>query len=257
MKDYSKIILISGIFLIIAAFFVSNVPISSDTSIISVIFIICLALPCFYAAIIWLGWKNGIILLGILSAYALIIETFAIITGFPYSEFQYNDLIGFKLFGYTPFTVPFAWLPLFLGSLYVASNLKIKDKKLETWQILIVSTILVLLTDIVLDPAAVALKFWIWEDYGAFYGVPLMNFTGWVLSGFLASLISILILKLMKIRITDSKPPALVSSLFLIMAFWTAVNLYLQLIIPALVGMAMIIFILYVSKKRVGCFTSI
>lgn len=257
MKDYSKIVIISGFFLVIAAFFVSNVPMSSNTSLISVIFIMCLALPCFYATIVWLGWKNGIILLAALSAYALIIETFAIITGFPYSEFYYNDLIGFKLFGYTPFTVPFAWLPLFLGSLYLASTLKISRVKMKTWQILIVSTILVVLTDIVLDPAAVALKFWIWKDYGVFYGVPLMNFAGWVLSGFLASLISILVLNLMKININDSKPPALVSSLLLIMAFWTAVNLYLQLVIPGLVGIGLIIFILYVSKMRVGCFNSV
>jgi len=133
LKDYSKIIYISALALLIAAFFVANVEIGPETSIISVIFIISLAIPSFAAVMVWLGWKKGLALIAVLSAYALVLKTIAILTGVPYSEFCYNELIGAKLFGTTPFTVPFAWLPLFIGSLYLASELKIKNKKLGLW----------------------------------------------------------------------------------------------------------------------------
>jgi putative membrane protein len=40
----------------------------------------------------------------------------------------------------------------------------------------------VLAMDVVLDPGAVALGFWTYLAGGAFYGVPLSNYLGWVLS---------------------------------------------------------------------------
>ena len=44
----------------------------------------------------------------------------------------------------------------------------------------------VLLMDVVLDPGAVALGFWVYPGGGAFYGVPLSNYAGWVLSATVA-----------------------------------------------------------------------
>jgi len=114
----------------------------------------------------------------------------AIITGFPYSHFQYTELIGFKILGHTPYTVPFAYVPLFLGCFYIATlNTIVK------WKIILLTTFMVLVADMVLDPAAVALKFWVYQSQGIFYGVPLMNFLGWLLSGFMASLITMYFLK--------------------------------------------------------------
>ncbi|WP_249164840.1 bisanhydrobacterioruberin hydratase CruF [Methanobacterium alkalithermotolerans] len=251
MKDYSKIIYIWAIALLIAAFFVANVEIGPETSIISVIFIISLAIPSFTAVVMWLGWRKGLALIAALSAYALVLETLAILTGIPYSEFYYNELIGTKIFGTTPFTVPFAWLPLFIGSLYLASELKIKNKKLGLGSIIVLSTILVVITDLVLDPGAVALQFWVWKDQGIFYDVPLMNFIGWVLTGFLASLIAV---GLLGSRVREKKPEALASSLLLIMFFWSGICIYLNLIIPALIGIGLIIFIIYSTKGRIGNF---
>ena len=37
-----------------------------------------------------------------------------------------------------------------------------------------------------LDPGAVALRFWVYPDGGVFYGVPLSNYAGWVLSATVA-----------------------------------------------------------------------
>ena len=197
---------------------------------VSGIVIILMSLPCYVALIRWLGLKSSLTIIVILSIYAISIETIAIITGFPYSHFQYTELIGFKIFGYTPYTVPFAYVPLFLGCFYMASL-----KTHEKWKIILLTTLLVLVADMVLDPAAVALKFWIYESQGIFYGVPLMNFLGWILSGFISSIITMFFLK---DHINDlNKLNGLLSSLFLILAFWSAVCLYIGLIIPALIGL--------------------
>jgi len=247
MKDISKIFWITGIFLAIAAFFVTNVPIKPEMAIISGIFIIGLSLPCYFAVITWLGLKKSVLFLIMMSIYAISIETLAIITGYPYSQFVYTNLIGFKIFGYTPYTVPFAYVPLFIGSIYLATL-----KTRTYWKIILLTAFFVLITDLVLDPAAVALNFWTYFDSGVFYGVPFMNFVGWILTGALAALISIVILK--GELINKNKPKALISSLFLILCFWTSACLYLKLWLPGIIGIIFIIFVLSDTKGKIGDF---
>ncbi|MGB9938065.1 MAG: bisanhydrobacterioruberin hydratase CruF [Methanobacterium sp.] len=245
MKDYSKIFWITAIILIIVAFFVANVQITPDLSWVSVIFIIFMALPSYLALFTWLNWKKALTLLIALSMFALAIETFAIITGIPYSKFTYTNLIGMKLFGYTPFTVPFSFVPLFIGSLYIASL-----KSLSKWKIIVLTALTVLVADLVLDPAAVALNFWVWELDGFFYGVPLMNFIGWLITGFIAGLISVAVLG---DKIKDkNKPKAMLSSLFLIISFWGVVCIYLGLYIPGIIGIIFLIYILKETNGKIG-----
>ena len=247
MRDYSKYFWIAAAALVLAAFFPAKLTINPEMAPISGIFIILMSLPCYIALGRWLGFKKSLSLIVILSIYALLIETFAIITGFPYSNFSYTNLIGFKILGYTPYTLPFAYVPLFIGCFYMALIIK-----MDKWIIIILSTLMVLVADMVLDPAAVALKFWVYESQGFFYGVPLMNFLGWILTGFLSSLITMYFLKS---NIYDSnKPEGLVSSLFLILAFWSAVCLYLELILPALIGFTFLTFILLKTRGKVGIF---
>lgn len=248
-KDYTTYFGLTAFILAIVAYFPANISISPENAAISGIFIIALALPCYLALYSWLGLKKAVIFLIILSFYALFIETFAIITGFPYSSFQYTNLIGFKLFGYTPYTVPFAYVPIFVGCFFLAIN-SFQNK----WKIIVASTLMVLIADLVLDPAAVAMNFWIYESPGIFYGVPLMNFLGWILSGFIASIISFYLLK-DYISITN-KPQALSSSLFLILSFWSAVCLYLGLYIPFLIGLIFIVYLLHQTNYKVGKFYS-
>lgn len=239
--------------LVIAAFFVANINISSEMASISALFIIILAIPSFIAMIIWLGWKKGLTSIIILSIYAVVIETFAILTGFPYSPFHYTELIGTKLFGYTPFTLPFAYVPLFMGCIYLA-NLYWQES-LPEWKnmlkLVIITALLVLTADLILDPAAVSLNFWVYEYHGIFYGVPLQNFLGWILTGIIAALIGLL---LFKKELITLKLPAILSSLFLIISFWTAVCLYRQLWLPGIIGVLFIFFILNKTKGKVGDF---
>ncbi|MCK9150645.1 carotenoid biosynthesis protein [Methanobacterium alcaliphilum] len=94
MKNHSKFIIIILFALIISAYFLVNIPVSGESSLISGFFIIFLAIPCYYALFVWLGWKKSVSLIIILSIYAFLIETFAILTGFPYSNFHYGDILA-------------------------------------------------------------------------------------------------------------------------------------------------------------------
>jgi putative membrane protein len=246
MRDYSKYLWITAILLIIAAFFVANVKINPQLSNISAIFIIALSVPCFAAMIIWLGAKKGLVSILILSIYALTIETLAIITGFPYSPFHYTNLIGAKILGYTPFTVPFAYVPIFIGCIYLAT-IHSRNK----WSLILKSALLVLIADLVLDPAAVSLKFWAYNYSSIFYGVPLQNFIGWIITGILAGIVCLLVFGSESLK---KMPRAIVSSFFLIISFWTAICIFRQLWLPGIIGILLILFILRETKLRVGDF---
>jgi putative membrane protein len=97
-----------------------------------------------------------------------------------------------------------------------------------------VIVILLLITDLVLDPGAVALNYWSYslDNLPHFYGVPLSNFLGWILSGSIGSLL-FLIFAQQKI---SSKATV---SLLLIAVFWTGVDIYKGLYIPAFVGVVL------------------
>ncbi|WP_226891206.1 bisanhydrobacterioruberin hydratase CruF [Methanothermobacter thermautotrophicus] len=235
----SIVILLTGILLAVSSYFVSGVRIEGYW-ILSVIFIISMAVPSFISTMGSLK-SRGFLLILLLGIYAISIETLAIITGFPYSEFHYGDMIGLKILGYTPFTVPFAWLPLFLGSAYLA-----KESVEGRAKFMVLATLIAVLTDVVIDPAAVNLRFWVWENPGIFYGVPLQNFAGWILSGLGAAMISLLVAG----DSLQEMGNGTVSSLYLIMCFWTGVCLFRGLEMPFIVGLTLIALILRTSKFK-------
>ncbi|HOQ18290.1 MAG TPA: carotenoid biosynthesis protein [Methanothermobacter thermautotrophicus] len=86
----SIVILLTGILLAVSSYFVSGVRIEGYW-ILSVIFIISMAVPSFISTMGSLK-SRGFLLILLLGIYAISIETLAIITGFPYSEFHYSYL---------------------------------------------------------------------------------------------------------------------------------------------------------------------
>lgn len=219
---------LGALFLFINGFFVARVPQATrpELAAVSAAFVLVLWFPSLVVLKNWLGWKRAIFLLAALGAFAVGIETFAIKTGWPYGEFFYGDKIGTKFFGLVPWTVPFSWPPLVLGAMALVSRTAPKHR---LWA----ATLILIAFDLVLDPGAVDQKFWNYRAGGIYYGVPLSNFCGWIVSGFLGALIFC--------GITRNKPIPLpiVSSVSLVLAFWTSVCLFATpqiLWIPALVG---------------------
>jgi putative membrane protein len=121
-------------------------------------------------------------LLGVLglAGYAYAIEFVGILTGVPYGEFEYGVALG-PMLGGVPLALPVFFLPLVVNA-YLLCLLLLGGRAARTATRLLAVIGLVLAMDVVLDPGAVALGFWLYPNGGAFYGVPLSNYAGWVLS---------------------------------------------------------------------------
>lgn len=244
-KNHYIIFFIITAFLTIGAFFMVNVEMPPWAYVVSGLNIVLFAAPAMWATIKWLGWKNGLILLFLLGIYATLIETFAITTGFPYGNFIYSDLLGFRLFNLVPWTVAFAWTPLMLAAYTITARFDFK-----LWLRIVMIAVFLLMFDMVLDPGAVYMKFWTYSGGGFFYGVPLSNFAGWILSGLIgAGIIEFLIGKFNPIL----PPPAqMVLSTLFILIFWTMIALWAGLLIAFFIGTGIIIFLswFYINFKN-------
>lgn len=214
---------ITAVILLIVGFFVGKVPLTPQMSWVSSIAILGFAAPTLFAV-----YKAGIdrriaVTLFALSMFALGIEATSILTGFPYSRFVYGDMIGGRVAGLVPWTVPFAWVPLVIGAPARLSTLR------KHPLFFLFCGLYLMAIDLLLDPAAVKLGFWTYQYGSAYYDVPLQNFGGWVMTGTLASVVWMFAYK---------RPisGALISTLFLTCAFWSSVCFFKGLYIPAVIG---------------------
>ena len=128
-------------------------------------------------------WALGC--LGLLTVYTYAIEIVGVRTGWPYGEFEYAIQLGPMLLGEVPLALPLFFVPLVLNA-YLLTLLSLGELAERAWIRLPVAIAAVVGIDLVLDPAAVAIGFWAFEPAGIYYGVPVSNYLGWLLSGTVA-----------------------------------------------------------------------
>ncbi|MBD3157287.1 MAG: carotenoid biosynthesis protein [Candidatus Lokiarchaeota archaeon] len=221
----------------LSSYLVANVPIGESVTWVSAFFIVALALPSYYYFIKWAGPKKGMLILILFAIFPVIIESIGISTGIPYGSFHYAETMGFKILGLVPWSVTFAFGPLLLGSMTVTTRLS-QNASLA----IPASAIVLVLVDLVLDPAAVVLNIWVWSQPGAYYGVPLVNFVGWFITGTVASIIFHLLTRANSDKMVQM-PRTIASSLFIILSFWSGFSLWKGLFVPLLVGILLIGFL--------------
>lgn len=229
MTANTKIIIPIAAGLVIGAFFTATQPITAQMAVVSSLFVILFAAPSYTAIVRRHGLRLGGGILLLLGLYALVVESSAINTGFPYGNFVYNDVLGQKVLGLTPWTVAFAWPPIILVCYWAAR--KVAD---SWWSILSLSALFAMAIDLVLDPAAVALGFWQWDTPGFFYQVPLVNFLGWLLTGLVGAAVLHTILHRKEL------PTGYAYSGLAILWFWVWVNVFLLHITPAIIGVILV-----------------
>jgi putative membrane protein len=193
-----------------------------------------IAAPSF-KALVKLYKKKGVLAILFLSIFAVSIESFAIVTGFPYGSFSYGSGLGPKVFDLAPPAIFLAWVPMVIGALE-----SVKYYLGQKYLIPLTAVFLVI-ADLVIDPGAYALGIWIWHTPGFFYGVPLQNFFGWLLSGLLG--VSILI-KTLGGSFSQKSSSALQLSFLYTIAFWTGIAFFKDLYLPLVIGVAVCILIL-------------
>ena len=185
--------------------------------------------------------------IGLLTLYAYGIELVGVLTGFPYGSFEYGIDLGPMLFGLVPVGLPVFFFPLVLNA-YLLVLLLLGDRAASTPVRLLATIATVIAVDLVLDPGAVALTFWSYDGGGAFYGVPLSNYAGWVLSATVAVLAFDRSFDRVALaeRLRDTE--FMLDDLVSFVVLWGAINAYFGNWIPVLVAAAIGAGLLYTDR---------
>jgi putative membrane protein len=119
------------------------------------------------------------------------LEEAGVATGLVYGGYHYTEYLGPKL-GHVPLLIPLAWFMMIYPS-YVVANLLVGRHPIGTIpgpRALVVaagvSAVVMTAWDLVMDPilSASTVHAWVWESGGAYFGVPVQNFVGWLVTTF-------------------------------------------------------------------------
>ncbi len=225
----------------IAGFFAVRFPNTPGTTTGSLVSTVAIALPAFFAFFRRFGVRRSVPVLLALSFLGFAVELMGVVTGFPYGEFSYAEKLGPRIGGLVPSTLPLSWVPLVLGAVAATERVERPDSRLRWLSWGVAAAVLLVAFDGVLDPGAAHLGFWVWPTGGPYYGVPLSNYAGWLLSSLAASA---LLLALAPWGQTQPRAGMLDSTL-ISLAFWSAVNAVADITVPALLGVALFAFMLW------------
>lgn len=106
-------------------------------------------------------------------------------TGFPFGVYDYTATLQPQLLG-VPLLIPLAWLMMLPPAWAVAQRITGQTSGLI---FVVVSAVVFTAWDLFLDPQMVHWGLWVWEKGGAYFGIPLVNFAGWLfVSGLITAL---------------------------------------------------------------------
>ena len=183
-------------------------------------------------------------------------------TGFPFGEYRYLSGLGYKIAGLVPFTIPLSWF--YLGfSAYIIALAGLKRFAVSNWlcQLGAITFGSLCLTswDFVLDPAMsqAPVPFWVWDQPGAFFGMPYQNFAGWMGTGIIFMTVATLLwqAKPLAIRSYDLKLPlAIYLANFIFAAVLSlAAGFYIPVLLGFVLGiLPLLIFYLMATNQNIA-----
>ena len=138
-----------------------------------------------------LGGRLTVVFFGLSAVISWTYEQVGVATGFVYGAYHYTDYLGPKL-GHVPLLIPLAWFMMVYPS-YVIANLVVERRATGTrsgWVALVrlaaVGAVVMTAWDLVIDPilSGPSIRAWVWETGGPYFGIPIQNYVGWLLTTF-------------------------------------------------------------------------
>ena len=127
--------------------------------------------------LVW-GWrKTGIIFL-VVAVLSWGVEAIGTHTGIPFGHYHYTDLLQPQI-GRVPLLIPSAWFMMLPPAWAIAYSLRHRPILFAT-----MSAVAIASWDLYLDPQMVKWGFWQWDQPGAYFGIPLINYFGWFVTAF-------------------------------------------------------------------------
>ncbi|MCS7050908.1 MAG: carotenoid biosynthesis protein, partial [Thermomicrobium sp.] len=154
-----------------------------------VLYIVLGAAAMLSFALATLGSRRALSFFVLSTSISLGAELIGTSTGWPFGNYAYTSGLGPKILDRVPFTIPLSWFTVGLASWLFAAQIGARWFRTTRPEVTIpLGVWLLVVWDLVLDPAmaheAMQARFWVWHQTGSYYGMPVINFVGWALTGF-------------------------------------------------------------------------
>jgi putative membrane protein len=154
------------------------------------------------AGVLHAAGKLGVRRAGLIFVFGFVISLFSELagtgTGYPFGAYSYSGLLGYKIGGLVPFNIPTSWFFMLYCSLAICGRLlPVRDDGRTRLVWAVVAGAVLTAWDVSMDPAMVKTAHWTWHlapvgqqtalqrifVSDIFYGMPLSNWLGWLLTG--------------------------------------------------------------------------
>ena len=108
-------------------------------------------------------------------------------TGLPFGSYHYTRLLQPQLLG-VPLLIPLAWFMMLPVAWGVAAL--ILGGRARPLPFALLAAAAFTAWDLYLDPQMVAWGYWVWDQPGAYFGIPLLNYAGWFAAAFALTLLA-------------------------------------------------------------------
>ncbi len=135
-----------------------------------------------------LGSRRTAWFLGLTIVISLVFETVGVKTGWIYGPYHYTDALGPRFLGLVPYLIPLAWFMMVYPSRVIAARL-IGGRLGSGWRralgVAALAAFVMTSWDLLMDPMMVLMKAWVWESPGVYFGIPIHNYAGWLITTFM------------------------------------------------------------------------
>lgn len=155
---------------------------------------ITFAVTIFFHAVITFSFRDAMLLFIISMSVTVFAEYTGARYGIPFGvRYDYNVYLTPRFAGIVPLFIPLSWFVLIYIPIVLFRNFLALDRPNKKIINIIIRSLLcsslLVSFDLFLDPLAVHAQIWAWHEEGVYFGVPLLNYLGWFIVGFICYLI--------------------------------------------------------------------
>jgi putative membrane protein len=153
------------------------------------------AATMFAFGVVVISWHKTLTFFVISVTLSLSFELIGTSLGWPFGNYEYTSFLGYKVLDKVPYTIPLSWFYMGLASYLLGTVLanRFGLPNRAVWSVL-AGAFLLTVWDLVLDPAmaheSLDVQFWVWDETGPYFGMPIKNFIGWSVTGLLFMAVS-------------------------------------------------------------------
>jgi uncharacterized membrane protein len=142
------------------------------------------------------GVRRTLAFFAITAVTSWLFEEIGVTTGLVYGPYHYTSTLGPRL-GSVPVLIPLAWFVLVYSSYGLANVIAdrlpggISGAPRPLIGLVLLGALVITALDLVVDPilSGPGFRAWVWDTAGPYYGVPIQNYFGWIVTAFVVHLL--------------------------------------------------------------------